>query len=126
MWQLALTTCLKNPTGFQKLKYYQEQSVSLIPNFKQSSLSAANTLDKIILVETGPNEHVQKKEENKVDTLMDTLNENLTETKEGLIPPEIETDIYLDLVQFENDKKHKDFDTSNDCNSKLKRNKKLW
>lgn len=53
-------------------------------------------------------------EENKVGAIMDTLNEDVTETKKnGRISHKIEADIDLDSVDFEKDKKRKIFYNGN-------------
>ena len=53
-------------------------------------------------------------EENKVGAIMDTLNEDVTETKKnGRISHKIEADIDLDSVDFEKDKKRETFYNDN-------------
>ena len=103
---------LKKFDMIPKIEILPEPSGCPIPNSKQMLLPVVNTLDKILLMDTKPNKEALKKEENKVGTIMDTLNEGITETKiiDSLISPEIKTDVDLDSVEFENDKKRKDFE----------------
>lgn len=70
-------------------------------------MRVVSTLNEILLTDTKPNKDSPKKEENKVDTIMDMLDKDVIETKtiDGLISPEIETDFDLDSFEFENDKK---------------------
>ena len=78
-------------------------------------MRVVSTLNEILLTDTKPNKDAPKKEQNKVDTIMDMLDKDVIETKtiDGLISPEIETDFDLDSFEFENDKKRKDFDDGN-------------
>ena len=84
---------LKKPDVILKIETLPELPVSPILNFKQTLSPVVNTLDEIISMDTKPNKDALKKEENKFDTIMDTLNENVTETKtiDDLISPETET-----------------------------------
>ena len=78
-------------------------------------LRVVNTLNEILSTDTKPNKDAPKKEENKVDAIMDMLDKDVIETKtiDGLISPETETDFHLDSFEFENNKKLKDFDDDN-------------
>lgn len=57
-----------------------EPSASPISNSRQT-LIFVNTVDKTLSMSTEPNKDAVTKEENKVDIIMDSLNDGVTETK---------------------------------------------
>ena len=58
---------LKKPDVIPNIEILPEPAVSPIPNFKQTSLPAVNTIDKILSMDTESNKDTLKKEENKIE-----------------------------------------------------------
>ena len=67
--------------------------------------SLVNTLNEIFSIDTEPNEDPLKKEDNKIDIIMEMFNANITETRiiDGLISnnSKIKTKTEMDSVELE-------------------------
>ena len=81
-WQqsLGIDKLLKKTDLVPRMEILPEPSASPISNFRQT-LIFVNTVDKTLSMTTESNKDAVTKEENKVDIIMDSLNDGVTETK---------------------------------------------